>query len=189
MRLNRVTGWFEPIEKVESPNWDERPDEEAIDTVVVHGISLPPGQFGGRWIDDLFTNRLNPDAHPQFKQLAGLKVSAHVLIRRNGSCTQFVPVTKRAWHAGKSRFCGREHCNNFSVGIELEGADLVPYTNNQYLALTEICYRLMQAYPAIQKDRIVGHCDIAPERKTDPGPAFDWTRFFALLSNQLEAVV
>lgn len=165
-----------------SPNWDERPAGSDISLLVIHNISLPPGGFGGPWIDLLFTNRLPADAHPYFAGIAHLRVSAHLLIRRDGQAIQYVPFDKRAWHAGQSRFQGRSRCNDFSIGIELEGADEVPYSDAQYQTLGQIIRALMTKFPKITAQRIVGHCDIAPGRKTDPGPAFDWPRVHALLT-------
>lgn len=144
---------------------------------MIHGISLPPGEFGGDYIDRLFTNRLQSEAHPCFKEVASLRVSAHLLIRRDGSLTQYVPFHLRAWHAGVSHFGVRERCNDFSIGIELEGTDTVPYTARQYRRLATVTRLIMRHYPAVTPARVVGHSDIAPGRKTDPGPAFDWKRF------------
>ena len=174
MKLNKSSGLLEPACYVESPNYDTRPPGESISLIVIHGISLPPGQFGGPWIDDLFVNRLDAGAHPYFADIAGLRVSSHFLIRRDGQIVQYVPVTMRAWHAGESCFNGRAACNDFSIGIELEGEDTVPYEAVQYERLLELIEELMQAYPTIKEDCIVGHVDIAPGRKTDPGLAFDW---------------
>ncbi len=165
---------------IPSPNCNERPDGE-ISLLVIHNISLPPGQFGGGHIAELFTNRLEPSGHPFFEEIEGLEVSAHLLIERDGRMIQFVPFDRRAWHAGRSCFQGREACNDFSIGIELEGTDDTPYTDAQYQALAAVSRGLMQAYPELNRDRITGHSDIAPGRKTDPGPAFDWTRFLAAL--------
>lgn len=165
-----------------SPNCDERPADTDIDLLVIHNISLPPGEFGGPWIDDLFCNCLDPKAHPYFQEVHGFKVSAHLLIRRDGELIQYVPLEKRAWHAGQSEFDGRSACNDFSIGIELEGADDIPYSDAQYAALDQVTRQIMQAYPNITPERITGHSDIAPGRKSDPGPAFDWNRFRALLA-------
>jgi len=175
-RIDPRTGLANAARQVASPNSDERPDGVQPDLIVVHGISLPPGEFGGPWIDALFTNRLDPAAHPAFAEVAGLRVSAHFLIRRDGELVQFVPVTRRAWHAGPSMHCGRECCNDFSVGIELEGADEVPYTAVQYEALAGLVRALRDVIPSLRQAPIVGHSDISPGRKTDPGPAFDWGR-------------
>lgn len=167
---------------VASPNCDERPADAIVDLVVIHGISLPPGRFGGPWIDALFTNTLDPAAHPYFEQLRGLRVSSHLLIRRRGELVQYVPLHRRAWHAGVSRFEERERCNDFSIGIELEGEDHRPYTEAQYRRLMGLLRAIMAAYPAVTPARIVGHCHIAPERKSDPGPAFNWQRLQAGLA-------
>ncbi len=164
-----------------SPNCDERPQGSAIDLLVVHGISLPPGEFGGGWIEDLFMDRLDPAAHPYFAEVYQLKVSAHLLVRRDGETIQYVPFGQRAWHAGVSSFQGRSACNDFSIGIELEGSDDIPYEPVQYSRLAALARALMLAYPGITADRIVGHSDIAPGRKTDPGPAFDWPLLRRLL--------
>ena len=175
-------GWLDGATRRLSPNQDARPDPADVSLLVVHGISLPPGEFGGPWIDALFTNRLDLGAHPYFAQLAGLRVSSHLLIRRDGAIVQYVPFGARAWHAGASAFAGRERCNDYSIGVELEGADTVPYTDAQYAALAGVARALMQAYPAITPERIAGHSDVAPGRKTDPGPAFDWPRFRASIA-------
>ena len=182
LKVDIGSGRLEGARQVPSPNCDERPPETAIDLVVVHGISLPPGVYGEGWVDALFSNRLDPDAHPYFREIAGLTVSAHLLIDREGGVTQYVPFHRRAWHAGASCFEGRERCNDFAVGIELEGEDEVPYTEAQYRRLAEVIAALRSAYPDITGDRIVGHADIAPGRKTDPGPAFDWDHLRRLLS-------
>ena len=146
------------------------------DLIVVHGISLPPGEYGGPWIDRLFTGCLPADAHPYFRDIAARRVSAHVLVRRTGAIVQYVPFGRRAWHAGMSEFQGRSACNDFSIGIELEGSDEEAYESEQYATLTELIGALLATYPALSRERIVGHSDIAPGRKTDPGPAFDWAR-------------
>lgn len=160
-----------------SPNHDERPEGSGISLLVIHNISLPPDEFGGHWIDDLFLNRLDYNAHPYFDGLRELKVSAHCCIFRDGRLTQYVPFHMRAWHAGKSQFEGRERCNDFSIGIELEGCDTKPFTKAQYQRLLRVTRALRVAYSGITSDRIVGHSDIAPGRKTDPGPHFDWAFF------------
>ena len=152
--------------------------------VVIHGISLPPGNFGGPEIEALFTNTLDFDAHPYFQGIRGLEVSAHVLIRRDGSLTQFVPITERAWHAGESCFRGRRRCNDFSIGIELEGEDDTAYDDRQYEVLCDVLNAIFDAYPAISARQVAGHCDIAPGRKVDPGPAFDWLRLYDVLSER-----
>ncbi|NOY70935.1 MAG: 1,6-anhydro-N-acetylmuramyl-L-alanine amidase AmpD [Gammaproteobacteria bacterium] len=169
-------GWLDGVMRILSPNCDERPTGQIISLLVVHGISLPSGEFGGPGIEALFTNNMDISMHPEFKELAGLQVSAHLLIRRDGQIIQFVPFTKRAWHAGKSNFGGRACCNDFSIGVELEGVDDRPYDDRQYSILVEVIKALQKSYPEILTDRIVGHCDIAPGRKTDPGEAFDWLR-------------
>ncbi len=161
-----------------SPNCDPRPNPEDISLLVIHCISLPPGQFGADYIDQLFCNHLNPDAHPYFQEIYQLKVSAHILIRRDGELVQYVPFDQRAWHAGKSSFQGRERCNDYSIGIELEGSIDQLYTVDQYRQLIAISKLLLQHYPNINLDRIVGHSQIAPGRKEDPGPTFDWQQFF-----------
>ena len=157
-----------------SPNCDERPPGETVTLLVIHSISLPPGEFGGEGILQLFANTLDFAAHPYYASLAGLRVSAHFLIRRPGELLQFVPCGKRAWHAGASAWCGRDRCNDFSIGVELEGADDVPYTEPQYRVLAELTRALQSAYPIAD---VAGHCDIAAGRKTDPGPSFDWHRY------------
>lgn len=176
------TGRLATARQCLSPNRDERPSGVVVDLLVIHNISLPPGQFGGPWIDRLFTNCLEPEAHPYFQELIGLRVSAHLLILRDGSLVQYVPFQQRAWHAGTSRFEGREQCNDFSIGIELEGTDDTPYTDAQYRALVQATREIMALYPDITPERIRGHNDIAPGRKSDPGPSFDWLRFHRLLT-------
>ena len=182
LQVDRDTGLVHGARFVPSPYCDARPDATKIDLLVVHGISLPPGEFGGPWIELLFLGDLPADAHPYFATIQELRVSAHVLIRRAGELVQFVPFHKRAWHAGASSFAGRTACNDFSIGIELEGGDEVPYTDAQYTALARLSRVLMAAYPGIIPTHIVGHSDIAPGRKTDPGPAFDWSKFRARLA-------
>ena len=152
-----------------------------MDLLVIHGIGLPPGEFGGPWIDALFRNRLDPLAHPYFRKVAHQRVSSHLLIRRDGELIQYVGLDKRAWHAGRSSFAGREACNDFAIGIELEGADQIPYQEAQYLVLAQATKEIRARFPAIGLGRIVGHSDIAPGRKTDPGPAFDWVCFRRLI--------
>lgn len=170
-------GWLRRARRVISPNCDARPEADDISLLVIHGISLPPGRFGGPWIDALFTNTLDPAAHPYFAGIAELRVSAHLCIRRSGSVTQYVSFDERAWHAGASSFEGRSRCNDYSIGIELEGTDDRPYTARQYRRLVRVATQLQQRYPRITGPRIVGHSDIAPGRKTDPGPHFDWPAF------------
>ena len=183
MKLDNNQSWLEGVRHCPSPHYDERLEGMAIELLVIHCISLPPGQFGGPFIDQLFTHTLDKNAHPVFAEIADLRVSSHLLIRRTGEIVQYVPFLKRAWHAGLSNFQGRERCNDFSIGIELEGIDDVPYTDEQYEQLGQVVKILQQAWPNLTPERIVGHSDIAPERKTDPGPAFDWPRLFALLGN------
>jgi N-acetyl-anhydromuramoyl-L-alanine amidase len=182
LEVDKDSGRVSGARQRHSPNCDARPDANDISLLVVHGISLPPGEFGGPWIDDLFHNRLDPSRHPYFATINGLQVSSHLLIRRDGELLQYVPLQLRAWHAGASCFQGRERCNDFSIGVELEGADAIPYSPAQYTMLAAVARALMRAFPAITPDRIVGHSDIAPGRKTDPGAAFDWERFRRLLS-------
>jgi AmpD protein len=182
--------WIAPLDenghipsarRIDSPNHDERPDGCAINLVVIHAISLPPDQFGGPGVEQLFTNQLDPAGHPYYASIAQLRVSAHFFIRRDGSLLQFVPVTKRAWHAGVSSWKGRERCNDFSIGIELEGSDTAPFRAEQYDCLSGVLLRIRQRYPHVD---ICSHSDIAPGRKTDPGPFFEWPRLFALLATQ-----
>ncbi len=175
-------GWLEEARLVKSPNFNQRPASVCIDLLVIHNISLPPGEFGGDEVERFFQNRLNVSEHPFFEEIAGLEVSSHFYIRRTGEIVQFVSTEERAWHAGVSSFDGRENCNDFSIGIELEGTDDVPYETAQYDSLVRLTQQLMVAYPEITSDRIQGHCDIAPSRKTDPGPAFDWAHFLGQLS-------
>jgi AmpD protein len=165
-----------------SPNCDDRPDEKDISGIVIHNISLPPGEFGGGWIEDLFLNSLDTTAHPYFASLDTLKVSAHLLIKRNGDVVQFVPFDKRAWHAGVSTWDGREKCNDFTVGIELEGCDDNRFEAAQYQALAMTIHALVKSYPGLSFEAIKGHSDVAPGRKTDPGPYFDWDRLKVLLA-------
>lgn len=164
-----------------SPNYDERPAYQEINLLVIHNISLPPGEFGTPFVEKFFTNCLSTDSHPYFREISHLKVSSHLFINRLGEVVQFVPFTKRAWHAGVSCFEGEENCNNSSIGIELEGQDDLPYTPLQYQQLAIITTLLMEYYPAITLERIVGHSDIAPDRKTDPGPAFSWQYYKELI--------
>ena len=170
-------GWHRNARQVASPNYDNRQEGAEVSLLVIHNISLPPGEFGSAYICDFFCNQLDCSIHPYFTEIADLQVSAHFLIDRHGEITQFVSVYDRAWHAGQSCFQGVENCNDFSIGIELEGSDDHPYTDKQYRALSQLAGEIMASFPSIKADRIVGHCDIAPGRKTDPGPAFDWQRF------------
>ena len=172
MRLD-AAGWIDEADIIASPNFDTRPPGCRIELAVVHAISLPPGQFGGGFVQDLFLNRLDPAAHPYFADIVALRVSAHFLIRRDGRLIQFVSCLRRAWHAGASVWQGRERCNDFSLGIELEGSDHVPFEVSQYAVLNRLLSALREEYPL---QAVVGHSDIAPGRKTDPGPFFDWWR-------------
>lgn len=182
MKIDKTTGLLDEARQVVSPNCDDRPDETDIDLIVVHNISLPPGQYGGPWVDALFTNSLDADAHPYFAEIHQLEVSSHLLIRRNGDIVQYVPFHKRAWHAGKSNYENRERCNDFSIGIELEGSDEEDYETVQYHQLARVIQALCATYPKLNTQRIAGHCDIAPGRKTDPGPAFHWDKLYQLLT-------
>jgi N-acetyl-anhydromuramoyl-L-alanine amidase len=176
LQVDLNSGLMLGAKQVASPNCDARPSGVEAELIVVHGISLPPGEFGGPWIDRLFTNSLPPDIHPYFAEIVALRVSAHLVVSRDGGLTQFVKFNERAWHAGESRYDGRTACNDFSIGVELEGADTVPYEAAQYDTLAEVVGALCDAYPRLSRDRLVGHSDISPGRKTDPGPAFDWQR-------------
>lgn len=176
-------GWLDKAHRTLSPNFDDRPPETEINLLVIHNISLPPGEFGGPWIDALFTNTLDADAHPFFCEICNLKVSSHLLIRRSGEIIQYVSFDNRAWHAGESEFRGITRCNDYSIGIELEGTDELPYEEIQYQKLAVVTRAIMKNYPAITIDRITGHNDIAPTRKTDPGPAFDWVRYHSMVSD------
>jgi AmpD protein len=171
---------------IPSPNSDDRPEGSVIELLIVHNISLPPGEFGGPWIDQLFTNQLPAAAHPYFATVADLRVSSHLLVRRGGEVVQYVPFHRRAWHAGVSSWQGRERCNDFAIGIELEGADDLPYESTQYAMLARVIAMLCRSYPGLSPERVVGHSDIAPGRKTDPGLAFDWPRLRSLVQFELE---
>lgn len=175
-------GWLSDIRRSPSPNCDDRPGGTEIDLLVIHGISLPPQEFGGGWIDALFGNCLDSSAHPYFREIEGLQVSAHLVIYRTGEICQFVPFHLRAWHAGESCYAGRSCCNDFSIGIELEGSDDIPYEDRQYDALAAVVKALMGSYPAITPQRITGHSEISPGRKTDPGPSFDWEKLYKSLT-------
>lgn len=174
LKFNLRKHLLEPVSFKLSPHHDDRPENCLIDLLVLHNISLPPGQFGSDAIEKFFCGQLDFNAHPYFADIANLRVSSHLLIRRDGEIIQFVPFNKRAWHAGVSLFNGKTKCNDFSIGIELEGSDYVPFTSRQYQRLVDVIELLMQTYPAITQQRIVGHEHIAPGRKTDPGPFFDW---------------
>ena len=183
MKYQVQSGWLSGVRRVPSPHCNSRPENAEIDLLVVHSISLPPGQYGGSYIDEFFLGHLDIDAHPYFSEIGSLQVSAHLLIDRQGRVTQYVPFHQRAWHAGQSSFCGRENCNDFSIGIELEGLDTDTFTEAQYRSLADVTLAIMEAYPAIDKSRITGHSDIAPGRKLDPGPGFDWKHFFFKLDD------
>jgi len=182
-KIDAESGLLADVPYVESPNCDDLPAGCAPELIVIHGISLPPGEFGGPWIDHLFTNQLSPTAHPYFAGLESLRVSAHLLIRRDGSLIQYVPLNRRAWHAGESMFGGRERCNDFSIGIELEGEDTTAYERAQYETLAQVIISLRSQIATLSAADVVGHCDIAPGRKTDPGEAFDWQCLTDLLNS------
>jgi len=188
MNLVVKRGWLQGVRRVSSPNCEPRPPGCEPELLVIHNISLPPGQYGSDCIERFFTNCLDWNLHPFFEEIRDVRVSAHVLIRRDGDIVQFVCFNERAWHAGQSCFNGRENCNDFSVGIELEGTDTDTYSGEQYSALTAVTRALLRAYPGLSRDRIAGHSDIAPGRKTDPGPGFDWPRYLASLDTH-EVVV
>ena len=186
LSVDPVTGLLAPARYLPSPNCDRRPAGQPPELLVVHGISLPAGHFGGPWIDALFTNSLSGDEHPSFSELAGLRVSAHALVRRDGEIVQYVPFDRRAWHAGRSRWLGRSACNDYSVGIEVEGTDSTGYESAQYTMLARLVAALCLAYPTLSSQRIVGHSDVAPGRKSDPGIAFDWPLLRALVDFEIE---
>jgi AmpD protein len=181
LKIEPATGLVTGVRQVLSPYFDARPAGVLPELIVVHGISLPPGEFGGPWIDRLFTGGLPPDAHPYFRDIARARVSAHALIRRDGTIVQYVPFAQRAWHAGQSHYRGRPACNDFSIGIELEGTDATAYTDPQYDQLAALVEALLATYPSLSIDHITGHSDIAPGRKTDPGPSFEWERWRSIL--------
>lgn len=183
MRINTNTGLIEGARFHASPNSNSRPDPQNISLLVIHNISMPAGQFGTDYVRQLFMNELNCSLHPDFECVRGLELSAHVFITREGEVHQFVPFHLRAYHAGRSEFQGESQCNDFSIGIELEGTDNTPYTQEQYENLAALSRALLLAYPKITLERITGHEHIAPDRKTDPGPAFDWDHYFSLLSS------
>lgn len=188
MQLDRATGWFTGVTHCPSPNFNARPEGEAISLLVIHNISLPPACFGTGKVQQFFQNQLDPNEHPYFAGICQLTVSAHLFVERDGAVTQFVSLLDRAWHAGVSRFDGREGCNDFSIGIELEGTDDLPYSDAQYAALACLTQAIREVWPAIGSERIRGHDEIAPGRKTDPGPAFDWVRYRAdLHPNEVKA--
>ena len=189
VKIDAATGLLAGARQVLSPHFDARPAGMLPELLVVHGISLPPGEFGGPWIDRLFTGTLPADAHPYFREIAAQRVSAHALIRRDGRIVQYVPFGGRAWHAGQSTYRGRSACNDFSIGVELEGTDDTPYTDAQYQALAALSAALLAAYPSLSAQAIAGHSDVSPGRKTDPGPSFDWARFRGLLDQAQRASV
>ncbi len=181
LHIDDAGEWVIGAKQICSPNYDERPVDDDISLLVIHGISLPPGEYGGEFVEQLFTNCLNPSIHPYFEEIKHLRVSSHLFINRNGELTQFVPLNKRAWHAGESEFKGRTTCNDFSIGIELEGCDEESYCDSQYETLAAVTEMIRHRWNKISKDRIVGHSDIAPGRKTDPGPAFNWDHYLAMV--------
>ncbi len=175
------SGWLENAKVCESPNFNERPESTEVDLIVIHSISLPPGEYGACYIDDLFTNSLDANIHPYFETIKDLHVSAHLLINRKGELTQYVSFLNRAWHAGQSCYEGRENCNDFSIGIELEGLEGNTFEAEQYESLAKTCIELMKYFPAINPQGICGHSDVAPGRKIDPGSGFDWEYFYKRL--------
>ncbi|GAA3910115.1 1,6-anhydro-N-acetylmuramyl-L-alanine amidase AmpD [Litoribacillus peritrichatus] len=184
--MHIIEGWLTSAERIPSPNFNERPAHRSPSLLVIHNISLPPGQYGGGYVERFFQNSLDSTEHPFFEEIKALQVSSHFFIRRNGDIVQFVSTDERAWHAGVSEFQGEDNCNDFSLGIELEGTDTDPYEPAQYQSLTKLTKALMAAYPLITTERIAGHSDIAPDRKTDPGPAFSWAEYrSALIKNEL----
>jgi AmpD protein len=187
LKIDSATGLLTGARQVLSPHCDARPAGMAPELLVVHGISLPPGEFGGPWIDRLFTGTLPAEAHPFFSEIAATRVSAHALIRRAGEIVQYVPFGERAWHAGASQYRGRPACNDFSIGVELEGTGDTPYTDAQYHGLAALAAALLACYASLSAQAIVGHSDIAPGRKTDPGASFDWPRWRALLQQAVAA--
>ena len=182
LQVDLATGLMRGAKQIASPNYDARPAGVEADLIVIHGISLPPGEFGGPWIERLFTNTLPAEIHPYFAEVAPLRVSSHLVVQRDGALTQYVSFADRAWHAGQSSWEGRSACNDFSIGVELEGADTVPYEPAQYRALAQVVAALCRAYPELSPDRLVGHSDVSPGRKTDPGPAFDWAHARLLIA-------
>jgi len=182
IHIDVESGLIREARQVPSPNFDDRPADCCAELIIVHGISLPPGEFGGEWIDRLFTNTVDPAVHPYFREIFELRVSSHLLIRRDGELVQYVSLAKRAWHAGDSCYQDREKCNDYSIGIELEGTDEIPYANVQYEVLGMMIQALRAAFPSLADAPVVGHHDVAAGRKTDPGPAFDWQRLFARLT-------
>lgn len=188
MKIDTQTGLLDTARQCPSPNHDGRPEGCVPDLIVLHNISLPPYEFGGSWIDHLFTNQLDPEAHPFFAEICHLRVASHLLIRRNGELVQYVPFHKRAFHAGVSNYKGRNSCNDFSIGIEVEGSDFEPFMEAQYQQLESLLPALVAAYPALNLKDVTGHEHIAPGRKTDPGPFFDWKRLGDALGVELPAL-
>lgn len=180
--MKLVNGWLDAARQVPSPNYNERPENSSVNLLVIHNISLPPGEFENSYIEQFFQNCLSCHEHPYFKTIEGLKVSSHFLIKRDGELVQFVSCFDRAWHAGESSFCDQINCNDYSIGVELEGTDSVPYTDAQYDVLIQLTSALQEEFPVINTERIAGHSDISPGRKTDPGESFDWERFFNALT-------
>lgn len=176
-----------PIRKVKSPHFNERPENATVSLIVIHNISLPPEQFGGGYVEAFFQGNLDESWHPYFKEIVQLKVSSHFLIKRSGESIQFVDLNQRAWHAGQSIFLSENDCNNFSIGIELEGSDHQSFTSEQYQQLTCLCCKLMDIFPDITPERILGHSDISPQRKTDPGPFFNWRQFLKQLHQKINS--
>ena len=183
MKCRIQNHFLEGARQVLSPNYSEREDPSDISLLVIHNISLPPGKFGNGFVDQLFLNKLNPTSDPYFESIASLRVSAHILIARDGLVTQYVPFNQKAWHAGESSFEGRINCNEFSIGIELEGTDDTEYTEEQYHSLTQVTQALLLEYPKINRERIMGHSSLAPDRKTDPGPSFNWDAYLHALED------
>ena len=183
MRIDPKLGLVDIARQLESPNQDARPPDTEPELVVIHGISLPPGEFGGCEIDDFFTNKLDSTCHPYFAEIADMRVSTHLLVRRDGEVVQYVSLNRRAWHAGESCYAGRSTCNDFSIGIELEGTDEIPYTEFQYQQLVELAGALLSVYPGLNFGSFVGHSEIAPGRKTDPGASFNWRKFHSMLND------
>jgi AmpD protein len=183
MRINKESGLLEAAKLCLSPHCDERDAAQPISLIVIHNISLPPGEFGGNHIEAFFCNQLDTNAHDYFSEIEHLKVSSHLLIKRTGELLQFVPFHQRAWHAGVSSYEGCEQCNDFSIGIELEGTDEIPYEEVQYKVLAAIVQQLILTYPTLSREHIAGHSSISPGRKTDPGPSFNWAHLQGLLDS------
>lgn len=174
--------WLDDVKRITSPNYDDRPEGVGVDMIVIHNISLPPKRYDNDYVEQFFQNKLKASEHPYFKEIAEMQVSAHLYIKRDGSIIQFVPLDKRAWHAGKSSWQEREACNDFSIGIELQGCDEEPFSEEQYQTLARLTVKIKGLFPKISRENTVGHSDIAPGRKTDPGPFFEWEKYFSELS-------